>query len=91
MRDFYDIYILTTYHSHLYDEKTFSSAFGTTCKKRNSTSVMEQPNNTLSTIKNSKIMLDLWNKYQAKHSYVEGITWDMVTNSIAYTISLIVK
>ncbi|MFI3213987.1 MAG: nucleotidyl transferase AbiEii/AbiGii toxin family protein [Eubacteriales bacterium] len=89
MRDFYDIYILTTYHSHLYDEQALSDAFGATCKKRNSTSAMEQRNDTVATIKNSKIMIDLWNKYQKKYSYAEDITWDMAIHTIENTVALL--
>ena len=44
----------------------------------------------VSEIASSKIMQDLWNRYQRKYDYAEGITWNMLigVNSLSQLMAL---
>jgi hypothetical protein len=80
MRDFYDIYILTTTQS--FDINTFKLALNNTTKRRETTKQMTRSTEIIQVIEKSPFMIDLWQKYQKKYIYASNISWDMVINAI---------
>lgn len=83
MRDFYDIYILTTLQAKNIDKTVFAEAFRKTVKKRGTYYLLENDiTQTIKMIKSSKIMQNLWIRYQKKFSYAEDIEWNTVMDSI---------
>ena len=80
MRDFYDIYILTTIH--LFDSDTFSAALRKTTEKRNTVEQMVDPKKIIQSIASDSAMAELWARYQKKYRYAEEITWEMVLEAL---------
>ncbi len=75
MRDFYDIYILTT--TQPFDTDTFKLALNKTVNKRGTNEQMSDISGTIQMIEESSIMIDLWQRYQKKYTYAADITWEM--------------
>jgi predicted nucleotidyltransferase component of viral defense system len=61
MRDFYDIYILTT--TQTYDANTFKMALRKTIEKRGTSEQIADADETIAMIETSIVMVDLWQKY----------------------------
>ena len=80
MRDFYDIYILTTTHS--FDSTTFSAALRKTTEKRNTVEQMADSEKIIQSIASDNAMAELWARYQKKYRYAEEITWEMVLEAL---------
>jgi len=80
MRDFYDIYILTTTHS--FDSATFSAALRKTTEKRNTIEQMADPEKIIESIASDSDMAELWTRYQKKYRYAGEITWEMVLGTL---------
>ena len=80
MRDFYDIYILTTTHS--FDSAIFSAALRKTTEKRNTVEQMAGPEKIIHSIASDSDMAELWVRYQKKYRYAEGITWEVVLKAL---------
>jgi len=81
MRDFYDIYILTTTHS--YDTNIFNAALDKTAEKRHTTEQMSAGiADTITVIKENETMDDLWQRYQKKYFYAADISWTMVISAV---------
>lgn len=80
MRDFYDIYILTT--TQPFNNDTFRMALKNTVEKRSSIGPMVNMTDTIQTIAESRIMLDHWQRYQNKYSYAADISWDMAIGAV---------
>lgn len=72
MRDFYDIYILTT--TQRFNDAIFRLALEKTVTKRNTVSQMSNPQSVIQNIATSEIMLNLWQRYQKKYSYAAGVS-----------------
>ena len=82
MRDFYDIYILTTLQSKNIDKAVLLEAFRKTVEKRGTSYLLENDIlQALNTIKSSSIMQELWGRYQKRFSYAEDISWGTVMNT----------
>jgi len=77
MRDFYDIYILTTTQN--FDAAVFKAALKKTVEKRGTTAQMTDSENVIQTVIDSQILIDLWKRYQKKFNYAEDVSWDMVS------------
>ena len=81
MRDFYDIYILTTTHS--YDANIFKAALDKTAEKRHTAQQMSEGiADTITVILENEIMADLWQRYQKKYFYAADISWAMVISAV---------
>jgi len=87
MRDFYDIYILTSVQP--YDAGIFKAALQKTIEKRETAEQMSDVAGTIQMIAESQIMIDLWRRYQEKYSYAADISWDMVISAIRKLSSII--
>ena len=75
MRDFYDIFILTT--TQTYDADIFKAALVNTAKKRGTTKQMADINFVLQIVSDSSILIDLWQRYQKKFTYAADVSWNM--------------
>ena len=80
MRDFYDIYILTT--TQTYDATAFKAALQKTVEKRGTTGQMLDMPEAIKMIGESPVMVDLWEKYRKKYSYADDVTWEMVIGAV---------
>lgn len=76
MRDYYDVYILTTLRKQDIDWGLFFEAFKNTAEKRGSYSLLfETRHNRMSEIEQSQALPNLWSRYQQKNSYADDLTW----------------
>jgi predicted nucleotidyltransferase component of viral defense system len=80
MRDFYDIYILTT--TQQFNSDTFKAALQKTVEKRGTSEQMGDMADAIKTVADSPIMLDLWQRYQKKYSYAADVTWEMAVGAV---------
>lgn len=80
MRDFYDIYILTT--TQQFNSDTFKAALQKTVEKRGTSEQMGDMTDAIQTVTNSPIMLDLWQRYQKKYGYAANVTWEMAVRAV---------
>lgn len=80
MRDFYDIYILTT--TQQFNSDTFRAALQKTVEKRGTSKQMGDMADAIQTVAESPIMLDLWQRYQKKYSYAADVTWEMAVGAV---------
>jgi predicted nucleotidyltransferase component of viral defense system len=82
MRDFYDIYALTTTRMKEIDTATLKEAFSNTSKKRGSIALVPDMDLILTEIAESATMKNLWQNYQRKFDYAVGVDWGEVIKSI---------
>lgn len=82
MRDYYDIHALLDLYAGQLDRSAFQEAFKKTCRKRKTENLAEQAEDILNTIESSARMRALWENYQKKYSYAEGITFVEVMQSV---------
>lgn len=80
MRDFYDIYILTT--TQTFDPDIFKAALRKTVEKRDTANQMMDVNGVIQMIAGSPIMTDLWARYQKKYAYATEISWEMAMDAL---------
>ena len=80
MRDFYDIYILTTTQS--FDGSVFKLALDKTVEKRGTSEQMADTDESIAMTLESPVMIDLWQKYAKKYSYASDVTWDMAIGAV---------
>lgn len=80
MRDFYDIFILTT--TQHFDPEIFKAALKKTVEKRGTTEQMSDIENVVKTITDSPILIDLWQRYQKKFTYAEDVSWGIAIDAL---------
>lgn len=80
MRDFYDIYILTT--TQQFDGETFGIALAKTSEKRNTSEQISDAKAVIDRILESKVLTGLWGRYQNKYSYATGVTWPQTIDAL---------
>ncbi|MCL2200663.1 MAG: nucleotidyl transferase AbiEii/AbiGii toxin family protein, partial [Oscillospiraceae bacterium] len=80
MRDFYDIFILTT--TQAFDADIFKAALESTVKKRGTTEQMADMNKVIQIVSGSSILNDLWQRYQKKFTYAADVSWEMAMVSL---------
>lgn len=80
MRDFYDIYILTT--TQKFDTNTFRAALDKTIEKRHTAEQMSGVTEAIAMIMENAIMVSLWERYQKKYFYAADISWDMAIGAV---------
>jgi len=80
MRDFYDIYILTSLFS--YDIDIFNTALQNTAAQRGTLDQLIESKNLLTTISSSQVMVNLWLAYQTKYPFATDVTWDMAIAAV---------
>ncbi|MDR0569949.1 MAG: nucleotidyl transferase AbiEii/AbiGii toxin family protein [Clostridiales Family XIII bacterium] len=80
MRDFYDIYILTT--TKEINKEIFLKALEKTAQRRKTSDQMVDVGVIIDRIETSGILVDLWHRYQKKYSYAADISWEMVVRAL---------
>ena len=80
MRDFYDIYILSTLLS--FDTDTFKTALQNTASNRGTANQLGSAKNIISNIASNQNMISLWLAYQKKYPFSKNITWEMTINAL---------
>jgi hypothetical protein len=80
MRDFYDIFILTT--TQTFNADVFKAALENTVKKRGTTEQMSDISFVLKIVSGSSILIDLWQRYQKKFTYAADVSWDMAMEAL---------
>jgi predicted nucleotidyltransferase component of viral defense system len=80
MRDYYDIYILTT--TQQFDAATFRAALEKTTAKRKTTEQISDAKTVIEWISESKILTDLWRRYQSKYNYAADVSWEQAVGAL---------
>jgi len=80
VRDFYDIYILTT--TQPFDADIFRAALNKTIEKRGTAKQMEDTADVITMVANSQIMVGLWQRYQKKFAYAADVSWEMAIDAL---------
>jgi predicted nucleotidyltransferase component of viral defense system len=86
MRDFYDIYVLTS--TQKIDAAIFRAALEKTTAKRKTTEQISEADTIIARIAASKILTDLWSRYQKNYSYATDVTWEMAIRSLRNLASM---
>lgn len=89
MRDFYDIYVLTSAQTYNVDKAILKEAFTNTSEKRGSIGLLADVNLILKEIAESDIMADLWKNYQRKFDYAADIFWDDVMRAVRCLVDIV--
>lgn len=79
-KDFYDIYTLVKLNN--YDKENLVKAVNKTFSKRNTTTNIKEIESIIKDISSSKILIDLWNKYQEIYIYAKDINFNDITESL---------
>ncbi len=79
MRDYYDIYLIYMRNWENINLEHFNNAITNTFSNREYSGNLHQ---TVSIIKNSKILKDRWENYQKKYSYCNNISFDEIMKCI---------
>jgi predicted nucleotidyltransferase component of viral defense system len=83
MRDFYDIYILTTLQSDNINGQVFDQALKSTATKRGTLGQLQNnAEQAIESVENNNIMQNLWKRYQKKYKYAVDIEWCIVMKSV---------
>ena len=83
MRDYYDVYILTTLRAQDINWDVFSEAFKNTAEKRGSHNrLSETGHDIMEEIEQSKVLAELWSRYQQKNSYSSDLSWEEAMESV---------
>jgi predicted nucleotidyltransferase component of viral defense system len=80
MRDFYDIYVLTS--TQKIDTDTFRAALEKTADNRKTADQIAEAGITIERVAISGVMSGLWSRYQKKFSYAADITWEATINAL---------
>ncbi len=79
-RDFYDIYILST--TQEFDRDLLLKAILATAEHRQTTEQIADKPGILRTLRDSRDLKDVWQKYCRQYSYAEDISYDQVMRSL---------
>ena len=82
MRDFYDLHILYQLHEETLNRENLRKALEATAIKRGSLELMSEARGVFETIEHSQILQQLWEVYQRKFPYAEGIMWADIIESV---------
>jgi predicted nucleotidyltransferase component of viral defense system len=80
MRDFYDIYVLTSMQK--IDVDIFRAALEKTTAKRKTADQIATTANTIERVAASQELSGLWSRYQKKFSYASDIDWKMAIDAL---------
>ncbi len=82
MRDYYDLYMLENLFKDRINKKLQKQALENTCKKRNTTNVLENAKDIIVEIKNDENQQNLWKNYANKNTYVKNVSFEDTIKSI---------
>lgn len=76
MRDYYDFYMLTSLKNSTIQWDLFNRAFKNTSENRGSyNQIIKSGHLIINEIESSKILSDLWGRYQKKNNYASELNW----------------
>jgi predicted nucleotidyltransferase component of viral defense system len=81
MRDFYDVYILTTLQRGNFDLSVYAKALHNTAEKRGSAFVLPHAAEIIGNVAASPAVQELWRQYQKNYSYAKDVSWQMATDA----------
>lgn len=81
-RDYYDIYVLTKFHSHELNYKKLRNSFYNTMESRKTIIDEKEFQEILELIETDERQNELWEDYSRQHSYARRITFNEVLNAI---------
>ncbi len=80
MRDFYDIYILTSTQNIDFD--IFRAALNKTATKRKTIEQLTDAAAVIDHVAKSQIMAGLWSRYQKNYGYAANVTWESANEAL---------
>ncbi len=89
MRDFYDIYILSTQDNININTNLLSQAYISTCKHRKTEKKISDWTEILTGIDTSKEMSMMWENYKTENPYVGELTWHNVVSSVKKLVQVL--
>lgn len=89
MRDYYDIYMLENLFKDRINKKNQKQALLNTCAKRNTESILNNPNEIIADIENDWGQQNLWKNYASKNTYVDKVSFEDTIKSIKSILKLI--
>lgn len=87
-RDFYDIYILTNLNKDEISRQDFIKALKEKCVERNTIAYLETHKKYIDLIRDSLELRGIWENYQNRNKYAQGIEWIDIMNSLEYLLSI---
>ena len=88
MRDFYDIYIITS--TQTFNNDIFKDAFNRLIVIKNLSEQVNEIMKIIQKISDSNIMIDLWKRYQINNSYASEISWTSIISAVK-SLALIIE
>ena len=83
MRDYYDVFVLTTLREPDINWSLFASAFKRTATKRDTyNALLKSGHENLKAIEFSELLPELWARYQGKYTYASDLSWEQVLASV---------
>ncbi len=76
MRDFYDLYELSSVYKNKIDQMLLKAAFHATCSKRSSVLLLTESPEIISILQQDSHLMELWKSYQRKFSYADKISYE---------------
>lgn len=76
MRDFYDVYSLSTCYESNINPSIFRQAFISTCNQRKTSELLRVGNESMELLKKDTTLNNLWNAYQNKYDYAREIMFE---------------
>jgi len=80
MRDFYDVYVLTS--TQKIDADIFRVALEKITAKRKTTDQIAETGIIIGQVATNQVMSDLWSRYQKNYNYASDVTWEMALNAL---------
>lgn len=90
-KDFYDLYILIKNYWDELDKSNLTKAILNTCKRRESTYILDELVDRFDFIKQSSILQADWNKYKIAHLYARDIKYTDIMDNIGLIIEELEK
>lgn len=90
-KDFYDLYILIKNYWDELDKSNLAKAILNTCKRRESTYILDELVDRFDFIKQSSILQADWNKYKIAHLYARDIKYTDIMDNIGLIIEELEK
>ena len=81
-RDYYDIYMIYTFHRDIFDVRTLRLALERTADKRGSGNLLNRYHELIEEIRSSRNIHRHWKKYQQDFSYAAGISFGQICDAI---------
>ena len=90
-KDFYDLYILINEHWESLDKQTMIKAIKNTCKRRESSYILDELVERFDVIEHSQLLQNEWNKYKIAHLYAKNIEYENIMKNINLIIQELEK